>query len=1025
MKFHNIRMVGPFNNEHLASLPTFDTSKDPGRMVWLNDGSLWYGETDRWVKILASDNGGNTRHNDLVGRDDNDCHPISAITGLEEALRYAGMRWELVDNTSWTVQDHVGYLVDTTGGAVTATLPAVSGMAPSASLGMVTEIVDMAGSFDSNEVTVVTPDNALIMGLNESLEIDTEWASATLVYSDSAHGWIVTDGKSGGCQGGGGLGGMQWNIVDANTSAQPFNGYFVDTETRSVRMTLSSTPEEGDIVKIIDYNGFAHTNNIIVDANGKKIAGSTNDLTLNVNNTALTLIYSDAEEGWVIESIYKDTGLQWNKINSNTNALAFNGYFVDTENTSVTLTLPTSPKQGTIIKVLDYNGFANTNNIFIDPNGDKINGDTSAFVMSVDRGSVTFIYSDSGEGWLIDNAYKTSETGGGIIDYNMTIYLAPDTAGDSPTGVVGSDITGDGSDTRPFFSIKRAYEYLKDYRIKVGNTVSIHGLPGKYHYTEQHAVVIDHRDSKFINIEFETWNNDYHFYQSVDTSVSYGVDTSNYDAATGTGYILLTFTMNGWETGNKGVQIGDYVRLHTGDGGNNPHERGIYNGYFLVTDVDNTNHEITIRYDYPGFMDSSVNTQLTTFQQYSMSITRFAAHVYLNITDTSLLKDGYFIYSEYGIGKIRMSSSSNSKNVSMFYVYDGVIPFYSVNLNGFNTGSYLINLLLKFYEGGWVDGYFPTFTNCNTALILDQSSVDVNRISINGCQEGFIVKNSSSVTFTSDLRITTIMNNKHYGFNLDNSICKSEVPYDYNGKILLGYNGVSMAVMNNSFMIGRGISILHAYYGMLLRSSSYRSFTDAAEDLSGKPQQEIGSCHTGIMAYEGSLLYTRNMKFTWCSTEAIYVVNSAYQNDGYVTTFQENYYDIHTLRSTAEIEKINSDNCHHDALLLTQSTVEVNDSTITDASLRGIYYLESQGRIVNVNVSDCDRGIYIKNSLVRMTNDGSHNVQSNSTYNIECYSNGEINIYTDNNITNTNPAANTAPSTSGYNSNNYIGMTVY
>jgi hypothetical protein len=84
-------MVGPFNNEHLAALPTFDTSKDPGRLVWLDDGSLWYGETDRWVKILASDGGGSTTHNELNGRSDDNCHPISAITGLEDALRYAGM----------------------------------------------------------------------------------------------------------------------------------------------------------------------------------------------------------------------------------------------------------------------------------------------------------------------------------------------------------------------------------------------------------------------------------------------------------------------------------------------------------------------------------------------------------------------------------------------------------------------------------------------------------------------------------------------------------------------------------------------------------------------------------------------------------------------------------------------------------------------------------------------------------------------------------------------------------------------
>ena len=31
-----------------------------------------------------------TWHNDLLGRSEEDCHPISAITGLEEALANAG-----------------------------------------------------------------------------------------------------------------------------------------------------------------------------------------------------------------------------------------------------------------------------------------------------------------------------------------------------------------------------------------------------------------------------------------------------------------------------------------------------------------------------------------------------------------------------------------------------------------------------------------------------------------------------------------------------------------------------------------------------------------------------------------------------------------------------------------------------------------------------------------------------------------------------------------------------------------------
>ena len=1037
MKFHNIRMVGPFNNEHLSSLPVFDASKDQGRMVWLEDGSLWYGEIDRWVKILAGDGGGGTIHNDLDGRSDNDCHPVSAITGLEEALRYAGMRWELIDNQSWNIQDHVGYLVDTTSGAVTATLPSVSGTAPSASLGMVTEIVDMAGSFDSNKVTVITPDNELIMGLNEPLEIDTEWASATLVYSDQTHGWIVTDGKSGGCESSGGLGGIQWNIIDANTNAQPFNGYFVDTEVRSVRLTLTSTPEEGDIIKVIDYNGFAHTNNIVIDANGYKIAGSTNDFVLNVDNTSLTLIYSDADEGWVIESIYKDTGIQWNKIDSNTNALIFNGYFVDTENTSVTLTLPSSPKQGSIIKVIDYNGFANTNNIFIDPNGGKINGDTNAFVMSVDHGSVTLIYSDADEGWLVENAYKTSETGGGIIDYDMTIYLAPDTVDDSPTGVVGSDITGDGSDTKPFFSIKRAMEYLSDYRIKPGVYVSIRGLPGVYNYTEQHAVEVKHKDAKYIKVEFDMLESGYYLDTDIDDSQSIYIDDSNYDSTTGTGYIEVTFYVNDMGTGYNQIQAGDYIKLSSDDEGvYNRFERCSWNGYHLVTSTNYANKKVRVIMKYYGYYSSSFQNQI--FPSFpdpatdNINVYKYSTQINIDITDTSLLKNGYFFYSEYGFGSIQINASninhwnpydSTSRNCGFVYIYDGVVNDVILNLNGFSTGAYFINLLCNFDESD-IDRLFSSFTSCYYGMYFNQSKVNIKKIT---CDHGSVglYFDSSSVTFDSDARVSSFINHSGNGIILESSDFESKIAYDQIKKILTGYNASGFGVRDNSSAIFRGVYIFKCYYGYLVRKSIIRTFTSTSDDLSNLSNQQIGNCYFGIYLYEGSSGFIRNQSITWCTSDAIYSNNSSIECSTYDTYVYGCKRLLYAYRSTIKIDSAHVDNCNVDGIFAAQSYMEVSNSEIENCDYKGIYFLESQGRVQDCNIHDNGYGVYVKTSIVRLTNNSSSGVYDNDTYNIECYAGGQINIYTDNDITNTNPAANTSPSTSGYNSMNYIGMTVY
>ena len=58
----------------------------------------------------------------------------------------------------------------------------------------------------------------------------------------------------------------------------------------------------GDIVQIIDVTGNFATNNVTVGRNSSKIQNATEDLTLDVANVALTLIYTGSTYGWVVTS---------------------------------------------------------------------------------------------------------------------------------------------------------------------------------------------------------------------------------------------------------------------------------------------------------------------------------------------------------------------------------------------------------------------------------------------------------------------------------------------------------------------------------------------------------------------------------------------------------------------------------------------------------------------------------------------------------------------------------------------------
>lgn len=55
-----------------------------------------------------------------------------------------------------------------------------------------------------------------------------------------------------------------------------------------------------DTIQIIDIGGVAATNNITVGRNGSKIQNVSDDLTIDVNGSIITLIYSGSTYGWIV-----------------------------------------------------------------------------------------------------------------------------------------------------------------------------------------------------------------------------------------------------------------------------------------------------------------------------------------------------------------------------------------------------------------------------------------------------------------------------------------------------------------------------------------------------------------------------------------------------------------------------------------------------------------------------------------------------------------------------------------------------
>ena len=76
------------------------------------------------------------------------------------------------------------------------------------------------------------------------------------------------------------------------------NGYFVNTTSGVVTVTLPATPSAGDIISIADYASTFQTNNLTICRNSSKINGSCTNSSLSTQGQSITLVYVDGTKGW-------------------------------------------------------------------------------------------------------------------------------------------------------------------------------------------------------------------------------------------------------------------------------------------------------------------------------------------------------------------------------------------------------------------------------------------------------------------------------------------------------------------------------------------------------------------------------------------------------------------------------------------------------------------------------------------------------------------------------------------------------
>ena len=97
--------------------------------------------------------------------------------------------------------------------------------------------------------------------------------------------------------------GTDWQstIQTSNFTAAAGKGYFVNTTSNTVTVTLPSSPSTGDLIELIDFAGTASSNKILITSSNN-IEGASGDKAIRNNFGSVAIVYSGATKGWLSSS---------------------------------------------------------------------------------------------------------------------------------------------------------------------------------------------------------------------------------------------------------------------------------------------------------------------------------------------------------------------------------------------------------------------------------------------------------------------------------------------------------------------------------------------------------------------------------------------------------------------------------------------------------------------------------------------------------------------------------------------------